>query len=231
MERADIVVGILCKNVESTILHVMNVVNEGLHRYFSEYEKAMVLSDGFSSDRTLEMATLFQPYSGIKKVVTSDMERGGKGGGVKTILKIARDMDAKVVLLLDGDLLSIKPEWIYELAAPILYGRADLIVPYYIRDKYDGVITNNLVYPFTRALYGMDIRQPIAGEYGISKRLYEMLLPHPLFPGDFGVDIFIVTSAAANRMKVMEGIFSLKIHESTTHYLEPERNVHTGTTL
>ncbi|MCD6481345.1 MAG: glycosyltransferase [Thermoplasmata archaeon] len=221
-EKADIVVGILCKNVEATILHVMNVVNDGLHRYFSEHKKAMVVSDGYSSDRTKELAELFQPYEGVKKIITYDRERGGKGGGVKTVLAIAQQMDAKVVILLDGDLLSIRPEWIYELAAPILYGRADLMVPYYIRDKYDGVITNNLVYPFTRALYGIDIRQPIAGEYGLSKKLYEMLLSHPLFPLDFGVDIFIVTSAAASRMRIMEGIFSLKIHESTTHYLEPE---------
>ena len=79
MEKADIVVGILCKNVEATILHVMNVVNEGLHKYFSEHKKAMVLSDGFSSDRTVGLAELFQPYDGVKKIITKDMEKGGKG--------------------------------------------------------------------------------------------------------------------------------------------------------
>lgn len=221
-EKVDIVVGILCKNVETTILHVLNVVNEGLHQYFSDYNKMIVVSDGFSSDRTTELANLFQPYNGIEKIVTEDVLEGGKGAGVKTVLKIAENVDAKAVILLDGDLLSIKPEWLYEFASPILYGRADLIVPYYIRDKYDGVITNNLVYPFTRAIYGLDIRQPIAGEYGLSKDLYKLLLNHPLFPTNFGIDIFIVTTAAVNEMEIREGIFSLKIHESTTRYLEPE---------
>jgi hypothetical protein len=98
-----------------------------------------------------------------------------------------------------------------------------LTVPYYIRDKNDGVITNNLVYPFTRALYGIDIRQPIAGEYAISKNLYEKLRNHPIFPPDFGIDIFIVTAAAAEGFKVKESLFALKIHESTSHYLEPEK--------
>ena len=46
--EADIVVGILCKNVETTILHVLNAVNEGLHRYFPDYENVIVVSDGFS---------------------------------------------------------------------------------------------------------------------------------------------------------------------------------------
>jgi hypothetical protein len=182
----------------------------------------IVVSDGFSSDRTIELANIFQPYNGIKKIVTKDMVSGGKGAGVKTILEIAHQVNAKSVVLLDGDLLNIKPEWVYEFALPILYGRTDLIVPYYIRDKYDGVITNNLIYPFTRALYRLDIRQPIAGEYGLSKNLYEMLRAHPLFPLDFGIDIFIVTSAVANSMEIREGLFCLKLHESTTRYSNPE---------
>jgi len=223
MNETDIVVGILSKNVEATILHVLNVVSEGLHKHFSEYEKTIIVSDGFSSDKTVELANLFQPYNGIKKLVTHDLTKGGKGAGVRTIFMMAREANAKAVVLIDGDLLSIKPEWVREFISPILYGRADLVVPYYIRDKYDGVITNNLVYPFTRAVYGLDIRQPIAGEYGLSKNLYEMLLEHPLFPLDFGIDIFIVTSAAANQMEIREGIFSLKIHESTTHYIKPEQ--------
>ena len=35
----DIVVGVLCKNVETTVLHVLNVVNEGLYSYFPDYRK------------------------------------------------------------------------------------------------------------------------------------------------------------------------------------------------
>ncbi len=222
MKPVDIVVGILCKNVEITILHVLNVVSEGLHKYFPEYRKVMAISDGFSSDRTVELANLFQSYNGIEKIVTEDAVEGGKGAGVRTIIEIAHETEAKSIILIDGDLLSIKPEWIQVFSYPILYGRADLIVPFYIRDKYDGVITNNLAYPFTRALYGLDIRQPLAGEFGISRNLYEILRTHPLFPSDFGIDIFVVTSAAAQGMEIKEGIYSLKIHESTTRYLEPE---------
>ena len=219
----DIMVGVLCKDVETTILNLLNVINEGLYQHFPDYKKAIVVSKGPSEDRTSEVIDLFQPYSRINKIVTDDIYDGGKGAGVRTIIEIAHETDAKCVVLLDGDLLSIKPVWIQTITNAIIYGRADLTVPYYIRDKYDGVITNNLVYPFTRALYGLDVRQPIAGEFGLSKNLYEVLRNHPLFPPDFGVDIFIVTVAAAKEMKVKEGLYSLKIHESTTRYLEPEK--------
>ena len=219
----DIMVGVLCKNVEATVLNVLNVINEGLYRYFPNYSKAIVVSVAESSDKTDEAIDLFQPYNTVEKIVTRDIASLGKGAGVMTIFEIAHETDAKSVILIDGDLLSVKPGWIQTIANPIIYGRADLTVPYYIRDKNDGVITNNLVYPFTRALYGIDIRQPIAGEYALSRNLYELLRNHPQFPPDFGVDIFILTVAAAEGMYVKEGLFSLKIHESTTHYLEPEK--------
>jgi glucosylglycerate synthase len=219
----DIMVGILCKNVETTVLNVLNVVNEGLYRYFPGYNTAIVVSKAKSTDNTDEAIDLFQPYSNINLLVTDDITSGGKGAGVMTIFEIAHEANAKCVVLMDGDLLSVKPEWIQMMANPIVFGRSDLTVPYYIRDKNDGVITNNLVYPFTRTLYGVDIRQPIAGEFALSKNLYELLRNHPLFPPDFGIDIFIVTCAAAEGFYVKEGLFSLKIHESTTHYLEPEK--------
>jgi hypothetical protein len=219
----DIMVGVLCKDVEATVLNVLNVINEGLYRYFPDYNKAIVVSCAESTDKTDEAVGLFQPYNSVHKIVTKDIVSAGKGSGVMTIFEIAHETKAKSIVLVDGDLLSVKPGWIQTIANPIIYGRADLTVPYYIRDKNDGVITNNLVYPFTRALYGIDIRQPIAGEYAISKNLYELLRNHPGFPPDFGVDIFILTVAAAECFYVKEGLFSLKIHESTNHYLEPEK--------
>jgi glycosyltransferase involved in cell wall biosynthesis len=136
----------------------LNVINEGLYRYFPDYNKAIVICEGESTDKTAEAINLFQPYNSIEKIVTNDIISGGKGGGVFTIFEIAHEAEAKSVVLIDGDLLSIKPGWIQTISNPIIYGRADLTIPYYIRDKYDGVITNNLVYPFTRALYGIDIR-------------------------------------------------------------------------
>jgi hypothetical protein len=219
----DIMVGVLCKNVESTVLSVLNTINEGLYRYFPDYNLAIVVSKAPSSDNTDEAINLFQPYNSIHTIVTEDIVSGGKGSGVMTIFEIAHEAQAKCIVLMDGDLLSIQPNWIQTIANPVVYGRSDLTVPYYIRDKNDGVITNNLVYPFTRSLYGIDIRQPIAGEFALSKPLYETLRNHPLLPPDFGIDIFIVTTAAAEGYYVKEGLFSLKIHESTTHYLEPEK--------
>ncbi|WP_406655612.1 glycosyltransferase [Methanolobus sp. ZRKC2] len=224
LEEADVVIGILTKNVEPTILHVMNVVREGILQYLSPYNTLIVVSDGFSTDRTAEIAGMFD-ISPVKKIVVEQMGVPGKGDGIRTVMEIAHQLNSKAIAFVDGDLLSIKGEWIQEMVRPVLYGRTDLVVPFYVRDKFDGVITNNLAYPFTRAYYGSDIRQPIGGEFCISHKLMEILRNHPLFPTDFGIDIFITTVASAERRRIREAMLGLKLHESTTKYADPESSL------
>lgn len=220
----DVVIGIQTKNVESTILHVMNVVHEGVTRYLSSYKTLVVISDGFSTDRTIELASMFDIYP-VKKIAVEQTGEPGKGNGMRTVMEIAHKLNARSIGFIDGDLLSVKAEWIQELVRPVIYGRTDLVVPFYVRDKFDGLITNNLAYPFTMAYYGTDVRQPIGGEFCISRRLMESLRGHPLFPSDFGIDIFITTVAAAENRRIREAMLGLKLHESTSKYVEPESSI------
>ncbi len=223
IKPAEVLVGISAKDVELTIIHVMNVAATGLLDYFPGYRTVLVVCDGFSSDRTRQLAELFELPSQIAKMVVEEEGEIGKGSGVRTIFRIAKEVEASAVVLLDGDLLSVRPEWVEHLGKPPLYGVVDLVVPYYIRHKYDGLITNNLAYPLTRALYGLCVRQPIGGEYGLSIELIDRLLTHPLFPPHFGIDIFITTVAAAEGVATQEALLGVKIHESTMRYLDPRK--------
>jgi glycosyltransferase involved in cell wall biosynthesis len=126
----DILVGVLCENVESTILNVLNVINKGLYKYFPDLKKAIVVSKGKSLDDTDEAIDLFQPYNSITKIVTDDIPPGGKGAGVRTIIEIAHEAEAKAIVLIDGDLLSIEPEWVQTISTPIIYGRANRLSVY-----------------------------------------------------------------------------------------------------
>ena len=218
LKPVDIVVGIQTKNVETTIAHVLNVVSEGLTEYFQDYKSLVVVSDGLSNDRTIEIANLFGLQNHIKKLVVEGAGARGKGDAIRTVFEIAIRANAKAVVLLDGDLLSIKPRWLHSLTEPVLYGIADLVVPYYVRDKHDGLVTNNLAYPLTRALYGVNVRQPIGGDFGLSRALVDSLVDHKCYPEDFGIDIFITCVAAATDMVIREALLGLKLHESATKY-------------
>ena len=217
--RRDIVIGISTRNCADTVSGVLQEVDEGLTRFFPGESGLIVVSDGFSTDGTRDIAS--KTKTQCEKIVVTEEGKLGKGSAIRTIFKIARMHDARAVALVDGDLTSIRPDWIDRLVSPIMAGR-DLTVPYYLRYRYDGVITNQIAYPLTNVLFGLGVRQPIGGEYGLSARLIERLLQHPLFPAEFGIDIFITLSAGAEGMNLVEAVLGVKEHESTKQYADPE---------
>ena len=218
-DKVNIVVGICTKNVEDTIEGVIKVVDQGLNNYFPEKNSLIIVSDGFSKDHTKERAN--KTVTRTEKMVLDQVGKIGKGNGVKTIFIKAEEVEADAVALVDGDLTSITPQWLKYLVQPILTGH-DLVAPFYARHKYDGVITNHLAYPLTRALYGISIRQPIGGEYGLSAKMVKKALVHPLFPDEFGIDIFITTVAACEDIKMIEAKLGIKTHDSTKDYKDPK---------
>ena len=118
--------------------------------------------------------------------------------------------------MFDSDLRSITPEWC-RIVLEAATGEADLVTPFYVRHKYDGTITNNLCYPFTRAVYGLRVRQPIGGDFGLSGSLVAKLLDSPLWGNKyvqrFGIDIFITHTAIAAGLKLKEAFLGSKVHE------------------
>ena len=217
--RRDIVIGISTRNCADTVSGVLQEVDEGLTRFFPGESGLIVVSDGFSTDGTRDIAS--KTKTQCEKIVVTEEGKLGKGSAIRTIFKIARMHDARAVALVDGDLTSIRPDWIDRLVSPIMAGR-DLVVPYYLRYRYDGVITNQIAYPLTNVLFGLGVRQPIGGEYGLSARLIERLLRHPLFPAKFGIDIFITLVSGAEGMNLVEAVLGVKEHESTKQYADPE---------
>jgi len=113
---------------------------------------------------------------------------------------MARQLGAKACVVVDADLRSITPDWIDLLIRPVLYAGYDFVAPYYHRHKWDGTITNSIVYPLTRALYGLRVRQPIGGDFGLSGRLVERYLQKNDWESDvarYGIDIWMTTVAIA----------------------------------
>ena len=223
MKHYPIVVGIPTKNSASTILHVLSNVVEGLSRYFSE-RALIVIADGHSKDNTIDLVEMFSLPKNVDLVVKKDEKPYGKGSGVKSTLKVGKSVGAYSTTIIDSDLVFITPSWIELLAKPTLYGRAGLVAPFYHRHKYDGMITNVLAYPFTKAIYGGYRRQPIGGDFSISKQLLYDLLKEDI-PHDFGIDIFITTTALVKNYKIGEAILGKKIHSSTKKYYSPEKHI------
>jgi glucosylglycerate synthase len=215
LRLADIVIGIPSYFSGSTIGHVIRTVAEGLSRHYGDLKAVIMVADGGSTDDSREIASLVQIHSyNIEKIVTIYRGIPGKGSGLRAIFEVADFLKAKVVAVLDSDLVSIKPGWIKNVVAPVMAGY-DLATPYYQRFKLDGTITNTVAYNLTRALYGLRIRQPIGGDFGISHRLVKLFLDQDVWETDaarFGIDIWMTTTAIVNGFQICQSRLGTKIH-------------------
>ena len=223
---ADILIGIPSYNNARTIGHVVQAVSAGLAKYFPDAKAVLVNSDGGSMDGTptavaeasldLQSIPVAHRVNPLQKITTPYHGIPGKGSAFRLIFEIAKALEVKACAVVDADLRSITPEWIELLLRPILKEGYDYVAPYYLRHKYDGTITNSIVYPLTRALYGKRIRQPIGGEFGFTGELASYFLTKDVWGTDvarYGIDIWMTTTAIARGSKICQAYLGAKIHD------------------
>jgi hypothetical protein len=221
----DLIVGIPSYNNAGTIGQVIKAAQAGLANYFPDREALIVNSDGGSEDGTPEAVeqantdgrepiVVRYPLDPVHRLTTPYHGLPGKGNAFRTLFQIAQVAQARALALVDADLMSITPEWFELLLTPILSREFDYVAPYYRRHKYDGTITNSIVYPLTRALYGRRVRQPIGGEFGISGRLASHFLKQEVWNTDvarYGIDVWMTTTAIADNFKVCQSYLGARI--------------------
>jgi len=228
IRKADIVIGIPSFNNSRTIGHVVRAATVGLAKYFPELTGVIVNSDGGSNDGTGDavisartddsnLLMLSTPLSGVHRISVPYHGIPGKGSAFRLIFQMAEQLGARACAVVDSDLRSITPEWFDLLLRPVLFAGFDFVAPYYHRHKYDGTITNSIVYPMTRALYGRRVRQPIGGEFGVSGSLVSRYLKRDDWETDvarYGIDIWMTTIAIAEGYRVCQSFLGAKLHDA-----------------
>ncbi|MBI3751471.1 MAG: glycosyl transferase family 2 [Chloroflexi bacterium] len=231
LERADIMVGIPSFKNAATIGYVVRAAQAGLVQYFPDLRPVVVNSDAGSPDGTGRVVVDTEPPEYVERILlvrpTNKLARvsltypevdgvGGKGAALRTIFEIAAALEVQALVVVDSDLRSIVPEWIELLAGPILKGGYDFVAPLYARHKHDGTITNTVTYPLTRALYGLRIRQPIGGDFGVSGDLVRQYLKSGGWTNEvsrFGIDIWMTTEAVTSGYAVCQTRLGAKVHD------------------
>jgi glycosyltransferase involved in cell wall biosynthesis len=204
IEQADILVGIPCYNNQVTIEHVVQMVTHGIHKHYEDLRSVIMVADGGSTDDTREVAKEFQIKPWQEKIVSIYRGPAGKGSAFRSIFEAARRLNVKACMVVDSDLRSITSDWIKYLLEPILEKDYEYVSPIYYRYKYDGTITNNIVYSLTRALYGLRIRQPIGGDFAFVGKLAAY----------YGIDIWMTTNAITNSFRICQSNLGVKIHDA-----------------
>ena len=216
IETADILVGIPCYNNEKTISHVVQMVSHGLNKHYKDRRSVIFIADGGSTDDTREAAKEFEIKPWQEKIISIYRGPGGKGSALRSLFEAGTRLNVKVCAMVDSDLRSINPDWVEYLLNPVLEKGYQFVAPVYVRHKYDGTITNNIVYNLTRSLYGKRIRQPIGGDFAISRDVAKFYIEQDVWTTDvarFGIDIWMTTSAVTHDFKICQSNLGVKIHD------------------
>jgi glycosyltransferase involved in cell wall biosynthesis len=217
IEQADILVGIPCYYNQSTINHVIQMVSHGLFNHYKDMRSVIMIADGGSTDDTREVAKEFEIKPWQEKITSIYRGPAGKGSAFRSIFEAAKHLKVKACMVVDSDLRSITGDWVKYLLEPILEKDYQYVSPIYSRYKYDGTITNNIVYNLTRALYGLRIRQPIGGDFAFVGELAKYYVEQDVWETDvarYGIDIWMTTNAITNNFKICQSNLGVKIHDA-----------------
>jgi len=210
----DIAIAFLTYNNVETVKTVAAAAAAGLAQHFPGVSASLIDADAGSSDGTPEaleaaglpvVVTRYEPPVGERAAVPFHGVPG-RGEGLRAAFAAARDLHARVCVVLEADVVSAGADWIRDLAGPILGDKADFVGPAYVRHRWEGTITRLLLAPHVRALYGRRLQQPFGGQQALSARLLDHLLVHPKWnwSGRDVSDLWITGAAIADGFAVWE---------------------------
>jgi hypothetical protein len=222
---ADIIVGIPSFDSAETIGAVVKAAKEGASDYFPERKTAIVIPGADSADGTLDAAMEADRADGRPLISEAAREvlaglssppkgPADRGWGVKAVLEVSEALDASACAVLDAGLKSAAPQWLDLLLRPVLQEGFDYVAPCYLMHKYDGTITSTIVYPLTRALYGLRIRQPIGWDVGLSRKMAGFLLSRDVWETDvarFAIDVWMTSTSAANGFRTCQSYLGQRL--------------------
>jgi hypothetical protein len=220
----DILVGLHTYNNAKTVGHIVQVIREGLLRYFPRERAAVVNADGGSLDGSPDLvraasisdmrnSSPFQTLRTLHCVSSQYADSPSPGHALHIIVAAADLLRAKACAVISPEASAIEPDWIDRLVRPLYRQQADYVTPAYRRHRFEGMLVTNLMYPMTRTLYGDALREPHPSEFAFSDRLGSRLMGHSMWSQDagrFGPEVCITIEALAENLPVVQTFLGLK---------------------
>jgi glucosylglycerate synthase len=180
--EADLLVAIPTYNNEGTIGQTIQAIEDSYQQNFVRDRVAILNVDGGSADHTQEMVlNLNEKKSSLRRGITSlrtvhrvtaQYGRGpSQGSALKIVLAAADLLRVKACAVVSPAMATLDPAWVANLLRPAYRQDFAFVAPLYSRSKFQGLLARNLLYPMSRAVFGVRIREMYADEWGFSGRL------------------------------------------------------------
>ncbi|HEV3512037.1 MAG TPA: hypothetical protein VGS05_10065 [Candidatus Sulfotelmatobacter sp.] len=195
--EVDVLIGLPTYNNAKTIEPVVRAIQAGILKCFARERVVILNADGGSQDGTPDLVTgasiddvwrASKVYAlrTLHAISTQYAHRAEPGTALRTILAAADLLRAKACVLVSPDSTTIDPDWLQRLVSPVYRDHFDLVSPIYRRQKFEGVLMRNLLYPMIRVIYGCRVREPYAAEFAVSGRLATDFLGNGVWEDDWG---------------------------------------------
>lgn len=142
-----------------------------------------------------------------------------RGSALRTIAAAADLLQAKACAVISPESSSIEPEWIDRLLSPVCRQGFEFVTPVYRRHKFDGMLVTNLLYPMTRAMYGLRIREPNPAEFAFSGGFGTYLVGHELWrqeSANTSSEMCLTLAAITGGYKLHQSFLGAKGHSEGT---------------
>ncbi|HEY5627091.1 MAG TPA: glycosyl transferase family 2 [Nitrospira sp.] len=227
-EPADFLIGLLTFNDKGTAPVVAQALVDGCAKSFPKKRMLLVNLDAGSKDETdqsiaqsvgtgARLWTVRHPVLGASFNVASESGVPGREQAIRLLAAMSDQLEASVCLVVDGNLKSVDPSWLQLLVDPILDKGVDCVLPWFRRNRYEGTLTNTLLAPLTRALYGKRIPYHLGGAYAFSGNMIRTtLLPQPWDEeiARYGFDGWATTLAVAEPLQVSHAVLGPRLQQA-----------------
>ncbi len=218
--KADIVIGIPYYMEQDTIENVFRKILDGLNRDYPGKKCVILCAGNPDNQRTRDIQALINKIGlkGQTQAIAYLVPIAGKGMALRSMMEMAETMDSDVCGFIDADERAITEDWAPSLAAPVLSGQYDYVSPRYTRHHHTATITNHFGFPLVSTVYGKQVRQPMGGEFAMSKEMIKVFLKDPDIwytnVGGYGVDNWLTITAITNfkQARICEVDLGTKIH-------------------
>ncbi|HKN71065.1 MAG TPA: hypothetical protein VJX30_08550 [Terriglobales bacterium] len=224
--EVDILVGLPTYNNAKTVGSIVQTIQSGILRGFPRERAAIINVDGGSRDGTPELvrgvsiddarpASNLYALRTLHSISTKYASSPASEVAFRTILAAAELLRAKACVVMSPESANIKPDWLSKFLRPIYQDSFDLVTPTYGRHKFEGLLITNLLYPMTRALYGLRIREAYSPEFGFSGHLGTQFLGQNVWTDGTdgsGVELRFTLAAITGNCRICQSFLGEKIH-------------------
>jgi hypothetical protein len=207
--NADLVIGLPTYKNPATAAAVARVALEGIYQYYPHLNAVLINADAGYNAATRQAVAAQTSRNGHSSAIITGRYNGvrGLGSAVAALLDAALALDARAIIILDTHTQSMTPNWVAGLAQLILENKADLVMPRYYWPTPEGMLSDLIVYPLFRALWGRSVRHPAAPDFALSPALANVVLDQDIWETEvatWGLSPWLTTYAVLEDWRVAQ---------------------------